>query len=311
MNTSYFREFTVLAEMKNYWEAAERLFMNQSTLSKHIKAMEAELGVQLFNRSTRRVELTKYGKALLPFAQSIIRQEAEFSSLFMQMQNQEEGLLVIGSIPVMAQYGITSLLSVFQKGNPQNNVKIIEEDPQNLVGLLRNKKCELIFLRESKLDFEKNFMEDHELVRIPFVRDHLVALLPREHPLAGKKQLTLRDLKDESFCMIKEGTLMYNLCIDACHASGFIPKITFTSHRIESILDMVASGDRIGLLMNCHVNLPENVANYGKNWVSVDITPPLYSQISLCYLADAHLSETAEKFVDFIKKMSISSNTKA
>lgn len=311
MNTSFFREFTVLAEMKNYWEAAERLFMNQSTLSKHIKAMEAELGVQLFNRSTRRVELTKYGKALLPFAQSIIRQEAEFSSLFMQMQNQEEGLLVIGSIPVMAQYGITSLLSVFQKGNPQNNVKIIEEDPQNLVGLLRNKKCELIFLRESKLDFEKNFMEDHELVRIPFVRDHLVALLPREHPLAGKKQLTLRDLKDESFCMIKEGTLMYNLCIDACHASGFIPKITFTSHRIESILDMVASGDRIGLLMNCHVNLPENVANYGKNWVSVDITPPLYSQISLCYLADAHLSETAEKFVDFIKKMSISSNTKA
>lgn len=311
MNTSFFREFTVLAEMKNYWEAAERLFMNQSTLSKHIKAMEAELGVQLFNRSTRRVELTKYGKALLPFAQSIIRQEAEFSSLFMQMQNQEEGLLVIGSIPVMAQYGITSLLSVFQKGNPQNNVKIIEEDPQNLVGLLRNKKCELIFLRESKLDFEKNFMEDHELVRIPFVRDHLVALLPWEHPLAGKKQLTLRDLKDESFCMIKEGTLMYNLCIDACHASGFIPKITFTSHRIESILDMVASGDRIGLLMNCHVNLPENVANYGKNWVSVDITPPLYSQISLCYLADAHLSETAEKFVDFIKKMSISSNTKA
>lgn len=311
MNTSYFREFTVLAEMKNYWEAAERLFMNQSTLSKHIKAMETELGVQLFDRSTRRVELTKYGSALLPFAQSIIRQETEYSALFLQMQYQEKGLLVIGSIPVMAQYGITNLLSVFQKRNPQKIVKIIEEDPQDLEDLLRKKRCELIFQRESKLDFEKNFMEDHELVRIPFVRDHLVALLPRKHPLADRKQIKLPELKDENFCLIKEGTLMYNLCIDACHASGFVPRTSFTSHRIESILDMVTSGDCVGLLMNCHVNLPENVAHYETDWVAVDITPPIYSQISLCYLADAHLSETAEKFVDFIKKMSISSNTPA
>lgn len=135
MNTSYFREFTVLAEVKNYWEAAERLYINQSTLSKHIKSMENELGILLFDRSTRHVELTRYGKALLPYARSITRQESEFSSLLMQMQNQEKGLL-------------------------------------------RNKKCELIFLRESKPDFEKNFSEDHEIIRIPFVRDHLVALLP-------------------------------------------------------------------------------------------------------------------------------------
>lgn len=71
MNTSYFREFTVLAEVKNYWEAAERLYINQSTLSKHIKSMENELGILLFDRSTRHVELTRYGKALLPYARSI------------------------------------------------------------------------------------------------------------------------------------------------------------------------------------------------------------------------------------------------
>lgn len=306
MNTSYFREFIVLAEMKNYWEAAERLYMSQSTLSKHIKFMENELGVPLFDRSTRHVELTRYGAALLPYARSITRQESEFSSLLMQMQNQEKGLLVIGSIPVMAQYGIVNLLSIFQKKYPQNSVTVIEEDPQNLIDLLKSKKCELIFLRESKADFEKNLSEDRELVRLPFVRDHLVALLPSGHRLADRQQITLRDLKDENFCMIKEGTLMYNLCVDACHASGFVPKITFTSHRIESILDMVSSGGRIGLLMNCHVTIPESFEFLSEcSWTAVDITPNISSQISLCYLADTHLSDAAGKFVDFIQNLSV------
>lgn len=303
MNTSFFREFIILAESRSYWEAAERLYMNQSTLSKHIKLMECELGVPLFTRSTRRVELTKYGASLLPYARSIIRQESEYISLLLQMKNQETGMLVIGSIPVMAQYGIVDLLSAFQKAHPESNLKVIEEDPQNLVSLLRDKKCELIFLRESKLDFERNFLEDQELVRIPFVRDHLIALLPENHPLSAKKSLTLRELKDENLCMITEGTLMHDLCINACHAAGFAPKIVFTSHRIESIMEMVASGDRIGLLMNCHVQQMKSVNN-PPHCIPIDIIPKIDSQISLCYLSSAALSPAARCFMDIFMKKS-------
>lgn len=62
MNTEYLKEFVVLAETKNFWEASDRLYMNQSTLSKHIKSLENELGINLFLRTTRRVELTNYGQ---------------------------------------------------------------------------------------------------------------------------------------------------------------------------------------------------------------------------------------------------------
>ena len=68
MNTEYLKEFVVLAETKNFWEASDRLYMNQSTLSKHIKSLENELGVDLFLRTTRRVELTNYGQTFLPYA---------------------------------------------------------------------------------------------------------------------------------------------------------------------------------------------------------------------------------------------------
>ena len=68
MEIEYIKEFVVLAETENYLEAAESLFISQSTLSKHIKIIEKELDVQLFDRTTRKVHLNKYGKMFLKYA---------------------------------------------------------------------------------------------------------------------------------------------------------------------------------------------------------------------------------------------------
>ena len=303
MNTWYLKEFIILAEVKNFWEASERLYMNQSTLSKHIKLMEADLGVPLFTRTTRRVELTKYGEALIPYAQSIIRAEFEYSTLLLQIQNIEKGTLTLGTIPSMAQYNITGLISAFRKQYPESSVKIIEEDAKNLMGLLLDRKCELIFTRESRLSFEKNFPEDTGIVRIPYIQDHLVALLPKSHRLAGAQSLSLRELEDESFCFIKEDSFMYDICINACQAANFIPEIAFTSHRLDSIIDMVSSGSHIALLMNQHLPGPEQMLRSDKlPWVTVDITPHICSQISLCYQKEHKLSAYAQKFVGFFRQ---------
>ena len=85
MNTENLKEFIVLAETKNFWEASERLYMNQSTLSKHIKSLENDLGVALFTRTTRRVELTNYGEIFLPYAKSVTRSEVEGISAIQRM----------------------------------------------------------------------------------------------------------------------------------------------------------------------------------------------------------------------------------
>lgn len=306
MNTVYFKEFAILAETKNFWEASERLYVNQSTLSKHIKLMENELGVPLFTRTTRRVELTKYGEALLPYAQSIIRAEFEYSTLLMQIQDSEKGTLTLGSIPAMAQYNITSLLSSFQKIYPDSTVKIVEDDAKNLLRLLHNGKCELVFTRETKLSFEKNFLEDTGVVRIPYIRDHLVALLPKKHRLASEQAITLRDLKDESFCFVKEDSLMYDICVNACQAANFIPEITFTSHRLDSIIDMVSSGPHVALLMDRHLLPPEkDLYSTDRPWAAVDITPHICSQVSLCYLKEQRLSASAQSFVNLCQQLCI------
>ena len=230
MNTENLKEFIVLAETKNFWEASERLYMNQSTLSKHIKSLENDLGVALFTRTTRRVELTNYGEIFLPYAKSVTRSEFEGISAIQRMLNIENGLLTIGTIPSMPQYHITQFLAQFQKLYPETTVRITEDDPVNLMTYLENEKCELIFNREDKVTFEKNFLNDHHILRIPYMSDHLVALIPLSHPLASSSSITLQQLKNDRFCFIKEGSLMYQMSMDACQNAGFIPDIVFTSH---------------------------------------------------------------------------------
>lgn len=300
MNTEFIKEFLVLAETKNFWEASERLYMNQSTLSKHIKGLELELGAELFTRTTRRVELTDYGQTFLPYARTITRAEFEGTSAIKRMQNIENGLLTIGALPSMPQYKITQFLAQFQQLYPETTVRITEDDPANLLSHLENETCELIFNREDKITFEKNFINDDTITRIPYIRDRLVAIMPKNHPLASAESVTLPQLKEEKFCFVKEGSLMYQISIDACQNAGLIPDIIFTSHRIDSLLDMVSNSDSVALLMDVHVQMPENGPTPTDTpWCAVPITPEIPSQVSLCYLNSRPLSKTARRFVDF------------
>ncbi len=302
MNTEYLHEFVVLAETKNFWEASERLFMNQSTLSKHIKTLESELGVSLFNRTTRHVDLTAYGKTFLPCARAISNAEYEGITAINRLQNIEKGLLSIGTIPSMPQYSITMLLAQFQSQYPEATLRVTEDDPINLEKYLENKSCELIFTRESKPDFENNFLNNGQIVRIPYLKDRMVVLLPKSHPLAKEKTLTLQQLKDENFCFIKEGSLMYEIAIDACRRAGFIPNIIFSSHRIDSILDMVSNQNCVALLMDKHVSTPVKAPIEMEKtapWTYIPIVPEINSQISICYDKTQPLSKTAKLFIDF------------
>lgn len=299
MNTDYLKEFVVLAETKNFWEASDRLYMNQSTLSKHIKNLETDLGVDLFSRTTRRVELTSYGQAFLPYAKSITHFEFEGKQTLQRMRNIENGLLTIGAFPSMPQYHITPLLSQFQTLYPDGTIRITEDDPMHLMHYLENESCEIIFQREDKATFEKNFLNDTLVTRIPYLKDQLVALLPISHPLAGASSITLQQLKDDRFCFIKEGSLMYQISMNACQNANFVPNIVFTSHRIDSILDMVTNQNCVALLMDAHLKLPENGPKQtDAPWCIVPITPVISSQISICYRNDKPLSKNAQLFVD-------------
>lgn len=297
MNLNYFKEFIVLAETRNYWEASERLFLNQSTLSKHIKAMETELGVPLFDRTTRRVTLTDFGQTLLPYARSIAELQSEYSTALLQKQNQSMGVVNLGSVSSMKQYHITDLVSEYQAAFPDYNIHVLENDSQYLKQMLLSKKCELAFLRDSQ---ESTGGKD-SLVHIPYSTDHLVALMEQHNPLAQKETISLKDLEQEKLCFIKKYTILYNLCYKACQDAGFVPNIVYDSHYMGSIFDMILKSGCVGLLTNMHV---EHIRkrNVDGPLKILPIEPRITTQVSLCYLANEPLSEGAAAFVEFFKE---------
>lgn len=295
MDTSFYREFLVLVDTLNFWEASSRLFMNESSLSKHIRKMEKELGVKLFDRSSRKVELTHYGKMMIPFAEKIVEAEMESRDAIRNAVEMENGVLMVGILPDATNYQLTDVLVRFSDAYPDAVIKALDNDTLELKQNLRERRCELAFIRESVDDP----IADPDLVKIPYMDDYMVALVPESHPLAHEKEITLNRLKDENFILIRHQTYIHDLILDSCRKAGFIPHIAFQCNRLETILNLVSQGMGVSLLMNRHVENPLDSSSEQKLPLSViPVVPETKSMIYLAYRKKGELSPVAQKFID-------------
>ena len=286
MNIDYISEFAVLAQVGNYLEASNLLFISQSSLSKHIQAMERELDVKLFDRTTRRIALTDEGRVLLPYARKIAALKHEYTTALHQAHGIEN--LSIGSLPIMAPYGITAALVDFQRDNPQISVHIIEGEAHKLKGMLLREEIELAFIRDDGVT-------EPEFRKIPFTGDHLVAVLPQEHRLAARASIELGELATENFLLLPEGSIVHKMAVEHCIEAGYTPHITYTGERAENIIDLVARGSGVSLLMEKPTRslVHDNVA-------LVDIYPAVEQAVRVYTNRTVSLSDAAMHFIDYL-----------
>ncbi|QQQ99596.1 LysR family transcriptional regulator [Enterocloster clostridioformis] len=301
MDISYFKDFVVLAETQNYWSASERLFIGQSSLSKHIMTLEKQLGAPLFSRTSRKVELTEFGQLMLPYAQSITELRREYETAAFNYQHHGSEKLTIASIPAMAQYKITDLLIQLQQEYPSIQVSTIEDDTLVIREWLIKRTCDLAFLRDSADYLEHDPDKELQLAKIPYASDRLVAVFPKEHPLASLRQVELAQLSNESFALIREGTVPYKVCMRACKEAGFTPEVLFTSHNLDGVLDMVTKGNCIALLFSNHVAYPlDSVLSIAPPFAVVPVVPEIQTNIYLAYLKGRRLPAAATRFAEYV-----------
>jgi LysR family transcriptional activator of glutamate synthase operon len=285
MEINYLKEFVVLAQTGNFMEAADILYSSQSTLSKHIKSIESELGVSLFDRTTRKVAISKYGQLFLPYASQIIELRDQYTAILKSSIDSDYETLNLGSVYGLAQYHITDVLVCFKKSRSQSTLNVMQSSTTELTEMLRQRKCELAFIR----DIED---EEDEFVKIPYQSDTIVAVLPINHPLAGEKTIPLQMLEKEHFLLEVPDTMPYLLSIKACKLSGFEPKVVITNVDREYLIDLVSQGMGVSLMLKqilLHFSNPKITL--------VDVTPNVTTQIFLCYPKGAKLSEAAKHFV--------------
>ncbi len=295
MDLSSLNEFVVLADVGNYLEAADQLFIAQSTLSRHIKAMEEELGVLLFDRNTRKIALSEFGKVFLPYAKQILSLEQQYQYELFNYKRKVQGTLSIGSIPSMSHYGITDALFAFQKTHPEYALNTIENDSDNLITMVLEGKIDLAFIRSSDVLHTL----DPQLESYTYAVDSLAAIMPSSHPLSGRSSLSLKDLAQETLLLLSGETFMFRLCVTACREAGFIPNVGFTGHRAENILSMGQKGAGVALLTQSPIKgrLPEDM-------VMVPIEPAIETSINLICRKDKKLSTQSRLFLETIRSLS-------
>ncbi len=291
MDIRFVREFVSVAETESFFETAERLFVTTSSLSRHIKALEKEIGVPLFDRTTRKVALNRYGRLFLPYAQEMLRIDEAFAKAFAEETHGVQETITVGSIPMMKPYRITDLLAAYQYTNKSAVINVVEGDSYILVPMLRNEEIDFAFLRDR--DDSGN-----EFVKTVFAEDSLGVVVPATHPLAGRKQVRIEELKGESLLLIGKDAFMFKLCTELCQEAGFQPKVTFTSHRAENLIDLVSRDMGIAILMK------KPAATLISPQVRmIDVIPTVKSAIYLAYHPQHKMSLHAKKFLELAQKM--------
>lgn len=277
--------FLAVLESESFSEAAELLYTTQSAVSKQVMALEKELGVVLFDRSHRKIAPTGAARLIEPYARKILD---DYHLLCAEVERHTRRLRV-ASIPIMAQYGLTDAVARFRQMHPEVELTVSEREGSTIPPLLESGGCELAILR-----FLPEMSGCYDV--IPLEEDTLVAALPEGHPLAGAEEIELSQLSEEPFLLLDEGTLLFKLCVSACQNSGFLPRISYAGNRAESILEFVARGMGVSLVI-------ERAVQYYKvpGVTAVKLHEPVKSTIVLAAPRDCPRSPAAAAFWNFFK----------
>ncbi len=290
MKLEYVHDFIVLAETGNYLRAAEQLLIAQSSLSRHIQLLEEYLGVKLFERTTRSIELSEYGHIFFPFAKEMIKLQNECNTAFFNHKKDLDGRVTIGCISEPEAYNIPDVLARFASQNSKLKVDFWGYDD---LQKLYDHTVDFIFYR-------KTHELNDDLVSIPFNSDCLVAVLPNDHSFATRQSISLSQLKNEKFLFLPKSSGMYNLCLSACYGAGFRPNIAYSGSHVENIIALVKANAGIALLTKKPL-LRHNLAGLRL----VDISPKIITPICLVYLKTSKLSPTANHFIQCVKSCAI------
>jgi DNA-binding transcriptional LysR family regulator len=186
--------FAAVAEERSFTRAARRLFAAQSTVSAAIRALEAELGAPLFERSTRSVEPTALGEATLADARAALEAIDRIRSAAAPGAAGLRGRVRLGMFSSLEFFDLPGLLGRFHRENPLVNLRLTVS-PTGSTGLLDD-------VRRGRLDLALVGMPPSELQGLDAVRlgeTGFVAVLPTAHPLADRRTITLEALADERF----------------------------------------------------------------------------------------------------------------
>ncbi len=242
MELQQLRYVIAVAEEANFTRAAARCRVVQSALSHQVKALERELGVELFARTSRRVEITAAGEAFLPAARASLAAADRAAADAAAAVGRVTGQLRVATIPTVTALDLPAALRTFRLAHPQVRIALRVGGSDKLETAIAAGELDIAFLG---LPADR---EPRGVAWRHMCADRLVAVLSPRHPLASRGELTLADLADETFADFPAGSPARAQSETAFAAAAIPRDVAFEATATEHLIDLVRQELAITLL---------------------------------------------------------------
>ena len=232
----HLRYFIAVAEELNFGRAARKLGITQPPLSLQIQRLEAELGVQLFERTNRRVQLTPAGKTLLEEGRHVVADFNSATDAARRAARGETGSLTVAFAASVMFLSLPRIIRRFRAQFPNVRLELRELPTGPQIIALRNGELDIGFLREPS--------RDAELTTETVMREGLLLALSKRHELANRKRLRLADVANEDFVLFPRDLApgLYAHVLAVCAEAGVHPRIVQTSRELYTTVSLVEAG---------------------------------------------------------------------
>ncbi|NIE64289.1 LysR family transcriptional regulator [Burkholderia sp. Ax-1719] len=236
------RYFVVLAETRHFGKAAQALHLSQPPLSRQIAALEESLGVRLFERSSRHVELTAAGRQFYADAKALLASTSAAARNAVAAGHGSIGKLTLG-FTMCAAYGVVPrFVTAFGNAFPEVTLSLREVVSEDLAPRVRAGEMDAAILIPGAAELG--------LERRTVISEPLCVALHRSHPLARARRIAVKRLAEEAFVVAipDVAPALRNAIVDHCLAAGFFPSIRFEVQLQQTILSLVNEGAGIALV---------------------------------------------------------------
>ncbi len=249
MNLRDLRYLVAVAEHRHFGRAADACYVSQPTLSTQIRKLEAELGVELIERSPRHISLTDAGTQVVERARLILAETDNIREIARRARDPESGTLRIGLFPTLGPYLLPHVVPHLRARFPNLELLLVEEKTEEVLQDLREGKLDVGVLalpvHDEQLHEEFLFSED------------FVMAVPAAHELAGvAAPAPVSVLSGESVLLLEDGHCLRDQALAVCQLSGASERGGFRATSLETLRQMVAAGVGVTLLPELAVQPP-------------------------------------------------------
>lgn len=287
MNINRLRYLSALAEVGNFTQAAAKLGIAQSALSMSIRKLEEETGLKLINRAERKMTLTADGEVLYKHAGLILECVHEAERELQELKGIETGVVQFGASSMLSSYYLPEVLTAFKARYPGVRVNLIEAGTASLQQMLLNGELDLALIRTDKAS--------EQIRAVKLFDEEVVACVPRDHPFAGSRSISLEQFCQQPLVLFREGYFLREAVSQHSRQSGQALDIRFETNLVGLLKSLVTNGVGISTGLSMILDREEEL-------VAVPFDPPIPLHLGLGWKSSHYLSKASRAFLEFIQQ---------